>query len=107
MYVLIINSASQLFPYRREGAVNKFIRAILKEMDYWRGMIKNQLNNNSVLSAKDGERFQSSNKCLICDKVCDVGDNKLRDYCHVACKCRGFVHRSFNINLKLTKNVSV
>ena len=93
--------------YRREGVVNKFIQAILKEMNYWRGVIKNQLNNNSVLSAKDEERFQSSNKCWICDKVCDVGDNKVSNYCHVACKCRGFVHRSFSINLKLTKNVSV
>ena len=53
------------------------------------------------------KRFQSSNKCWICDKVCDVGDNKVSNYCNVACKCRGFVHRSFSINLKLTKNVSV
>ena len=35
------------------------------------------------MSAEDEERFQSSNKCWICDNLFDVGDNKLRDYCHM------------------------
>ena len=29
--------------------------------------------------AKDEERFQSNNKCWICDKLFDVKDNKVRD----------------------------
>ena len=57
------------------------------------------------MPAEDEQRFQSSNKCWICDKLFDIGDNKVRDLCHVAAKCRGFAHWSCNINFKLTKKI--
>ena len=59
------------------------------------------------MSAEDEERFQSTNKCWICDKLFDAGDNKRRDHCHVTGKYRGSAHWSCNINLKLSKNVPV
>ena len=34
-----------------------------------------------------------------------VGDNKVRNSCHITEKFRGSAHWSCNINLKLTKNV--
>ena len=55
------------------------------------------------MSEKDKQIFQSSNKCWICDKLFDVGDNKVRDHCHITGKYRGPAHWSCNINLKLTK----
>ena len=57
------------------------------------------------MSEKDEQRFQSSNKCWICDKLFDIGENKVRDHCHVPGKYRGSAHWSCNINLKLTKKV--
>ena len=59
------------------------------------------------MSAREEQRFQSSNKCWKCDKLFDVGDNKVRDHCHVTRKYRGSAHWSCNINLKLTKKVPV
>ena len=56
---------------------------------------------------KDEQRFQSSNKCLLCDKLFNAGENKVRDHCHVARKYRDSAHWSCNINLKLTKKVPV
>ena len=41
----------------------------------------------------------------MCDKLFDVGDNKVRNHCHVTRKDRGFAHCSCNINLKLTKKI--
>ena len=35
------------------------------------------------MSAEDEERFMSSNKCWICDKLFDVGDNKVRNHYHI------------------------
>ena len=35
------------------------------------------------MSAEEEERFQSSNSCWICDKLVNVGDDKVRDYCHL------------------------
>ena len=57
------------------------------------------------MSAEDEERFQSSNKCWICTKLFDVGDNKVIDHDYITGKYRGSAHWSCNNNLKLTKNV--
>ena len=57
--------------------------------------------------AEDEERFQLSNKCWICDELFDAGDDKVRGYCHIIGKYRGSAHWSRNVNLKLTKRVSV
>ena len=57
------------------------------------------------MSVKDEERFQSSNKCWICNKLIDLGDNKVRDHDHITGKYRGSAHWNCNINLKLNKKV--
>ena len=59
------------------------------------------------MPAEDEERFQSSIKCWICNKLFDVGENKVRDHCHITGKYRGSAHWSCNINLKLTKKIPV
>ena len=70
-------------------------------------MIKNHFNKNLVMSAEDEERFQLSNKCWICDKLFDAGDNKVRNYRYVIGKYRGSAHWSCNINLGLTKKIPI
>ena len=59
------------------------------------------------MPAETKERFQSSNKCWIWNKLFDVGDNKVRDHCHITGKYRRSAHWSCNINLKLTKKFPV
>ena len=44
------------------------------------------------MSVEDEERFQSSSKCWVCDKLFDVGDNKVKDHCLVTGKYRGSAH---------------
>ena len=44
------------------------------------------------MSEKDEQIFQSSNNCWICNKLFDVGDNKVRDYSHITGKYGGSVH---------------
>ena len=69
-------------------------------------MIKKHCNKNFVMPAEDEERFQLSNKCWICEKLFDVGDDKARDHCHVTGRYRGYAHWSCNVNFKLTKKSS-
>ena len=57
--------------------------------------------------AEEEERFQLSNSGCMCDKLFDVGDDKLRDHCHITEKYRGAAHWSCNINLKLTDKIPV
>ena len=59
------------------------------------------------MSEKDEQIFQSSNKCWICDKLFDAGDNEVRGHCHKTGKYRGSAYWSCNINLRLTKKVPV
>ena len=70
-------------------------------------MIKKHFNKNLVISAEEEERFQLSDSCWICDKLFDVGDDKVTDHCHITGKHRGAVYWSCNINLKLSRKVFV
>ena len=76
-------------------------------MNYCQKIKKKHFNKNLVMPAEDEERFQSSSKYWICNKLFDVGDNKVRDHDHITGKYRGPAHWSCNINLKLAKNVPV
>ena len=55
-------------------------------------MIKKHFNKNLIMSAEK-EKFQSTNSCWICQKLFDVGDDKVRDYCYITGKYRGAAHR--------------
>ena len=70
-------------------------------------MIKRNFNKNLIISAEEEERFQLSSSCLICNKLFDVGDDKVRDYCHITGKYRGAAHWSCSINLELSKKIPV
>ena len=84
-FVLIINLARELFFTEEENAVYRFIEAILNEYDYFPKTI--------IISS------------WICDKLFDVGDDKLGDHCHITGKYRGARHWICNINLKLAKKI--
>ena len=83
-----------------KNAVHEFIEAILSEYRYCREVIKKHFNKDLIMSTKEKERFQLANSCSICDKLFDVGDEKVRDHCHITGKYRGASHWSCNINLK-------
>ena len=57
--------------------------------------------------SEEEERFQSSKKCWICERIIDDDDEKNRDHCHITGKFRSAAHWSCNINPWLTKKVSV
>ena len=71
--------------YRRKNAVYRLFKAILEEYDYCNRMIKRHFNKNLIMSAEE-ERFQLTNSCWFCDKLFDVGDDKVRDHCHITGK---------------------
>ena len=64
------------------------LKQLLKSMIIVKKMIKKHFNQNFIMSAEEEERFQSSNSCWICDKLFDVGDDKVRDHCYIIGKYR-------------------
>ena len=56
---------------------------------------------------EEEEQFQSGNTCWIYKQLVGKDDEKRREHCHIAEKYRGAAQWSCNINLQLTKKVSV
>ena len=80
---------------------------ILKEYEYCSNVMKKYFNKNLIMTVEEEEIFQLSNKCWNCDKLFDLVDKKLRDYCHISGKFRGAAHFSCNANLKIIKKIPV
>ena len=62
-------------------------------------------NKNFIMSVEDEKRFQSRNKCWICNKLFTDEDKKVRDHDHITGRYRGSPHSDCNINLKLAKEI--
>ena len=75
-------------------------------MKYCQKIIKH-FNKNLVMSVEDEKRFQSSNKCWMCNKLFAAEDNRVGDHDHITGKYRGSAYWSSDFNLKLTKKVLV
>ena len=82
--------------FRGENAAYEFIKAILKEFEYCKKVMKKHFNKNLIMSEEE-EQFQSSNICWICEKLIDDGNDKVSGHCHIIGKFRGAAHWSCNI----------
>ena len=92
--------------FRDENAAYEFVKAILKEYEYCKKIMKKHFNKNLIMSEEE-EQFQSIDICWLCEKLIDHDDETVRDQCHVTGKFRGAAHWDCNINLRLSKNVPV
>ena len=75
--------------YSGKDCLNKFITMMLEEYEYCSNVMKKYFNKNLIMSAKEEEIFQSSNKCWIWNKLFDLVNEKVRDHCHITGKFRG------------------
>ena len=94
--------------YRDENAAYEFVKATLKE-EYknCKKVMNKHFNKSLIMSEEEEHLFQQSKSCLICKKLIDNDEEKVRDHCHVTAKFRGSAHWNCNINLQLTKKVPV
>ena len=63
--------------FRGKNAAYEFIKAILKEYQYCKKVMKKHFNKNLIMSEEEEEQFQSSNTCWICEKLIDDDDEKV------------------------------
>ena len=61
------------------------------------------------MSVEQNEEFKRTNICYICEKLIEIGDNKVRDHDRTkkSNNYRGAAHWSCNINLKVNKKLVV
>ena len=99
------NFSKKVVLYEGKNAAYRFIEAIIEEYDNCKKNDKKIILIRILLCLQ--KRKISINRCWICGKLFDVGDDKVRDHCHITGKYRDAVHWSCNNNLKLTKRISV
>ena len=92
--------------FRGENAAYEFIKAIIKEYQYCKKVMKKHFYKNLIMGEEE-EQLQSSNTCWICGKIINDEDEKVKDHCHTTGKFRGVARWSCNTNLQFTKNVPV
>ena len=90
-----------------KNAAYEFTEAVLKEYDYFKKIMKKHFNKNLIMSVDEEERFQLANSSWICNKLFDIGNEIVRDHCHVTGEFRGAAHFNCNANLKLSKKFPV
>ena len=63
--------------FRSKNATYEFIKMILKEYQYCKKIMKKHFNKDLIMSEEEGEQFQSSNTCWICEKLMIITMKKL------------------------------
>ena len=66
------------------------LKPFLKNMIIAKKSDKKHFNKNLVMSVEDERRFQSSNKCWICNKLFTDENKKVRDHDHITGKSCSF-----------------
>ena len=62
--------------YRGENAAYEFIKAIIKEYEYCKKVMKKHFHKNLVISGEEEHLFRQSNSCWICEKLMDYDNEK-------------------------------
>ena len=89
--------------YRGENVADAFIEHMLKEKDKIDLIYKNPKPLN--MSEEDGRAFNGASDCHICHK--ELGDDRVRDHCHITGKFRAAAHNDCNVNYKLRNRIPV
>ena len=64
-----------------------------------------KFKKNMIFDKNDEKAFRESVKCHICDK--DLGEDRVRDHCHLSGKYRGAAHNECNIKYTIPKFIPV
>ena len=78
--------------FSEENAAYESVKAILKEYQHCKKVMKEHFNKNLIMSEEDEEQFQLSNTYWICEKLMDDDNEKVRDHYHITGKFRGAAH---------------
>jgi len=84
------DDVAQIFINRLEGDIKEIYNRFLEDMIY---------------TEDEKQLFNETITCHICDTA--LGEDRVRDHCHMSGKFRGAAHNSCNINYKFPKFVPV
>ena len=89
--------------YCGDNVADIFIKHMLKEQERINMIYKNPRPLN--MSADDWRDFNKATECHICHK--SLGDDTVRDHCHITGKFRAAAHNDCNVNFRLRNRIPV
>lgn len=93
---------SELKLYRGVDATEKFVKALLNESEAIMKVINNP--KEMIITAEQETEFKNAENCHICNEK--LGDDRVRDHCHISGLYRGASHNGCNINFNY-KNAKI
>lgn len=89
--------------YRGENAVEVFLQKISEETSLLEEKLKKVVPMK--ISEKEKRAYEEAEDCYLCDGA--LGEDRVRDHCHLCGAYRGALHNICNLNHKLTKKIPV
>jgi len=86
--------SKQPIVYREQDTVEKFVECMVQEQEDIEQKFKHC--EPMLITGSDWHSFKKAKHCLICKK--ELGEERVRDYCHVTGKFKGAAHNECNIN---------
>lgn len=87
--------------YRDSDAADKFLEYMVEEMDFIESTFKHC--EPMQMTGSDWQAFKNTKECHICNQ--ELGQDRVRDHCHVTGKFSGAANDECNINYKLTGRI--
>ena len=83
-------------PIRGEEPVKKFMKEMLKEVQYCEKIIKTKFKKPLKMSSEDEQNFNAAGKKYIKEDI------RVRDHCHITGQYRGSAHEKCNLKLRIS-----
>ena len=87
--------------YRGKNAVYEFMKKMLEEVEYCKGIVKKRFNKPLKMTENDELRFKQIDECHICGNRYTDKDVRVRDHCHITGKFRGSAHQECDLRLRI------
>lgn len=89
--------------YRRSNTAEHFVDAMVVEQDE---IVKKFKHCEPMrMAGRDWQTWKKSTKCHICEK--ELGNDRVRDHCHVTGEFRWAAHNACNINYKFSGRIPI
>ena len=91
--------------YVGKDAAHVFLRTVIREAARCRHEVNNIFKKKMIITPEQDREFQEAKNCSICGE--ELGEDRVRDHCHVTGGYRGAAHYMCNLKYRITWKVPV
>ncbi|XP_058974383.1 uncharacterized protein LOC131800720 [Musca domestica] len=99
------NNLNKFKSFSGPNAANDFLENLIKDSKYIYNNYLTKTRPMNRLTPLELEDFDSSRLCHICEK--ELGNDRVKDHCHLTGKYRGAAHNSCNLEYRVARFVPI